>query len=74
MVRMTVAGIGGFFLVFIESYIVMFLKGYQTIEIGGISPFVTVWSMNFFFLFAMFTHFKMWFENREETREEVTTK
>ena len=48
MVRMTVAGIGGFFLVFIEAYMVLILKGYQTIEFGGMSPFISIWTMNFF--------------------------
>ena len=52
MVRMAVAGVFGFILVFIESYIVMQLKGYQTIEFGGISPFISVWAMNFFMLFS----------------------
>ena len=51
MVRMTVAGIGGFLLVFIEAYIVLILKGYQTIEFGGMSPFISIWTMNFFFCF-----------------------
>lgn len=72
MIRMTAAGVGGFVLVFIESYIVMFLKGYHTIEFGGIAPFTSVWAMNFFFLFSIFTHVKMWHEERQATREETS--
>jgi len=66
------AGIGGFVLVFIESYIVLLLKGYHTIEFGGISPFVSVWAMNFFLLFTIFTHIKLWNDEREAAREEAT--
>lgn len=68
MLRMAVAGIGGFVLVFIESYIVLLIKGYQTIEFGGFSPFVSVWTMNFFLLFSIFTHVKFWYDEREATR------
>lgn len=72
MIRMAVAGIGGFILVFLESYIVMLLKGYYTIEFGGMAPFISVWAMNFFFLFSIFTHIKLWHDNREATREETS--
>lgn len=70
MVRMSFAGIGGFILVFLESYIVMQLKGYHSIEFGGISPFISVWAMNFFLLFSILTQVKNWYLEREETREE----
>ncbi|MCM3588116.1 hypothetical protein M3182_20645 [Mesobacillus maritimus] len=69
MVRMSIAGVAGFILVFIESYIVMQFKGYQTIEFGGISPFVSVWAMNFFLLFTMFTQLKNWYLEREESED-----
>ncbi|MGG0716905.1 hypothetical protein ABE096_04795 [Robertmurraya massiliosenegalensis] len=69
MIRMVAAGVGGFLLVFIESYIVLLLKGYQTIEFGGFTPFISVWAMNFFLLFSIFTHIKMWHEEREAARE-----
>ncbi|WP_019155814.1 hypothetical protein [Robertmurraya massiliosenegalensis] len=69
MIRMVAAGVGGFLLVFIESYIVLLLKGYQTIEFGGFAPFISVWAMNFFLLFSIFTHIKMWHEEREAARE-----
>ncbi|MBY0096803.1 hypothetical protein [Mesobacillus maritimus] len=70
MVRMSVAGVAGFILVFIESYIVMLFKGYQTVEFGGISPFVSVWAMNFFLLFSILTQVKNWYLEREEERAE----
>jgi hypothetical protein len=71
---MSVAGIGGFFLVFIEAYIVLIVKGYQTIEFGGMSPFISIWSMNFFLLFSIFTHIKPWFEERMALKEETSIK
>lgn len=72
MIRMTGAGIGGFILVFVESYIVMFLKGYHTIDFGGFAPFISVWAMNFFLLFSIFTHIKLWHEERQSAREETS--
>jgi hypothetical protein len=76
LIRITAAGTGGFILVFIEAYIVLLLKSYQTIDFGGIGPFVSVWAMNFFLLFSIFTHLKLWYEEREKaTRgEEVQEK
>ncbi|WP_066047977.1 hypothetical protein [Robertmurraya korlensis] len=71
MLRTIVAGIGGFFLVFIESFLVMKLKGWNSIEIGGIGPFVSVWSMNFFLLFTMFSHVSLWYERLQNEREEA---
>lgn len=73
MIRMTAAGVGGFILVFVEAYIVLLLKGYHTIDFGGISPFVSVWAMNFFLLFSILTHLKFWFDEREATREEASS-
>jgi lipopolysaccharide export LptBFGC system permease protein LptF len=70
MVRMSIAGVGGFILVFIESYIVMQFKGYQTIDFGGISPFISVWAMNFFLLFSILTQVKDWYLRKEEGAEE----
>ncbi|WP_413303329.1 hypothetical protein AA0X95_25870 [Bacillus sp. 1P10SD] len=64
MVRAAVAGIVGFVLIFIESMIVIKLKGYETIEFGGIAPFINVWAMNFFFVFAILTQVTNWYENR----------
>lgn len=73
MIRMTIAGVAGFLLVFVESYIVMMLKGYHTIEFGGISPFISVWAMNFFLMFAICTHFKLWHDQKQETKGETST-
>jgi hypothetical protein len=70
MMRMSIAGVAGFVLVFIESYIVMVFKQYETIDLGGIAPFVSVWTMNFFLIFSILTHIKFWYEERELQREE----
>jgi lipopolysaccharide export LptBFGC system permease protein LptF len=67
---MSIAGVAGFILVFIESYIVMQFKGYQTIDFGGISPFISVWAMNFFLLFSILTQVKDWYLSKEEGAEE----
>jgi hypothetical protein len=64
MIRAALAGVLGFILVFIESMIVIKLKGYSTIEFGGIAPFVNVWAMNFFFVFAILTQVTNWYENK----------
>jgi hypothetical protein len=72
MIRAAVAGVMGFILVFIESMIVMKLKGYSTIEFGGIAPFINVWAMNFFFAFAILTQITSWYQERtigEKTEE-----
>ncbi|WP_313799818.1 hypothetical protein [Cytobacillus sp.] len=65
---MTIAGVGGFILVFVEAYIVLLLKNYQTIDFGGIGPFISIWAMNFFLLFTIFTHLKLWYEEREQEK------
>jgi hypothetical protein len=69
MARIIVGVVGGFVLVFIESYIIMVLKDYRTIEFGGISPFINVWAMNFFLLFSILTHFKIWYEEKNREQE-----
>jgi hypothetical protein len=75
MIRTAVAGTFGFVLVFVESFIVMKLKGYGTIEFGGITPFINIWAMNFFLVFSNLTQLTMWHDNRaaiEESDEENT--
>jgi len=72
MVRMTVAGIGGFLLVFIEAYIVIMLTNYNSIDFGGIRPFVSIWSMNFFLLFCIFTSIKPWIAERISRNQETS--
>lgn len=74
LVRMTVAGIGGFFLVFIEAYIVLILKGYHSIDFDGIRPFVSIWSLNFFLLFSIFTSIKPWVSKRMSKYQESSLK
>lgn len=70
MLRMSIAGVVGFVLVFIESYLVMAVKQYEAIDFGGIAPFVSVWSMNFFLVFSILTHIKLWYDEREAQLEE----
>ncbi|MEH7299772.1 hypothetical protein [Neobacillus drentensis] len=70
MIRAAVAGVVGFVLIFIESMIVMKLKGYETIEFGGLAPFINVWAMNFFFVFAILTQVTNWYENKVNVESE----
>ncbi|WML57649.1 hypothetical protein [Neobacillus sp. PS2-9] len=70
MIRAAVAGVIGFVLIFIESMIVMKLKGYETIEFGGLAPFINVWAMNFFFVFAILTQVTNWYENKVNVESE----
>ena len=70
MLKAAVAGILGFVLIFIESMIVMKLKGYETIEYGGITPFINVWAMNFFFVYAILTQVTNWYESKQELNED----
>lgn len=64
MIRMAVSGVLGFILIFIESLIVMHFKGYETIDFGGMSSFIGVWSMNFFLVFAILTQLTNWYEEK----------
>ncbi|MFH7817900.1 hypothetical protein [Neobacillus thermocopriae] len=66
MLLAAVSGVIGFFLVFIESMIVMKLKGYVTIEFGEIAPFVNIWAMNFFLAFTILTQVTNWLVNKED--------
>ena len=70
MVRAAVAGVVSFILIFIESMIVMKLKGYETIEFGGMAPFINVWAMNFFFVFAILTQVTNWYVNKADLKED----
>lgn len=69
MIRMAASGIIGFIFIFIESIIVMKIKGYETIEFGGLAPFINVWAMNFFFTFAILTQLINWYVNRKSFKE-----
>ncbi len=62
MVRIGLSGVLGFILMYIESLIVMKLKGASTIEFGEIASFISVWAMNFFFVFAILTQVSNWFQ------------
>ncbi|MBT2697482.1 hypothetical protein J7E79_08655 [Bacillus sp. ISL-40] len=70
MIRAAIAGVVGFVLIFIESMIVMKLKGLETIEFGGLAPFINVWAMNFFFMFAILTQLTNWYMNKESLKED----
>jgi hypothetical protein len=70
MIRAAIAGVVGFVLIFIESLIVMKLKGLETIEFGGLAPFINVWAMNFFFVFAILTQVTNWYVNKESLEED----
>ncbi len=70
MIRAAIAGVVGFVLIFIESMIVMKLKGLETIEFGGLAPFINVWAMNFFFVFAILTQVTNWYVNKESLNED----
>ena len=70
MLKAAAAGVLGFILIFVESMIVMRLKGYATIEFGGIAPFINVWAMNFFFVFAILTQVTNWYSNRSQLEED----
>lgn len=70
MVRSAVALIVGFILLCLESLLVAKLKNVQSIEFGGIGPFIGVWAMNFFMVFCILTQIKMWFDEKEEMKEE----
>jgi hypothetical protein len=74
MIRAAIAGVVGFVLIFIESMIVMKLKGLETIEFGGLAPFINVWAMNFFFLFAILTQVTNWYMNKESLKEDNSFK
>lgn len=69
LIRAAVAGVLGFIFMFLESLIVMYLKGYQTIEFGGMTPFINVWAMNFFLVFAILTQVTNWYQNRNAIGE-----
>lgn len=64
MVRMSLSGFLGFIRMYIESVITMHIKGTATIEFGGITPFINVWAMNFFFVFAILSQIGNWYENK----------
>jgi hypothetical protein len=61
MIRACVSSILGFVLLVVESFIVMAIKGTDTIEFGEIAPFINAWAMNFFFVFTILTHFHLWY-------------
>lgn len=64
MIRMAVASVLGFILIFIESMIVIKLKGYHSIDFGGLAPFFNVWAMNFFLVYCILTQITNWYQDR----------
>lgn len=71
MIRIAFSFAGGFVLIFVEAYIVLLIKGYHSIDFGGIQPFFNVWIMNFFFLFTILTHIKMWMNEEGNPRRTI---
>jgi hypothetical protein len=65
MIRIPIAFVLSFLLLIFESLIVMHFKGYHTIEYGGVSPFINVWAMNFFLVYAILSQIINWYETRE---------
>jgi hypothetical protein len=70
VIRAAISGVVGFVLIFIESMIIMKIKGLETIEFGGLAPFINVWAMNFFFVFSILTQVTNWYENKESLKED----
>lgn len=66
MFRIGISFAGGLFLTFLESFIVPYFNGNETIVFQQITPFFTVWMMNFFLLFTLLTHIKLWDDKRKE--------
>jgi hypothetical protein len=64
MLRAALSGVVGFVLIYIESLIVMDLKGLTAIEFGDMTSFISIWAMNFFFVFAIFTQVGDWFQTK----------
>ena len=64
MIKICLASVLGFILIYIESLIAMQLKGSTAIEFSGIAPFISVWAMNFFFVFSFLTQAAHWFQMR----------
>jgi hypothetical protein len=63
---MMVSSVLSFLLLVFESFIVMKWKGMASIDFGGITPFVNVWAMNFFFVFTIITHIYLWYRGKYE--------
>ena len=70
MVRAAIAIIIGFILVIVESSIVAELKQVQSLDFGGIGPFIGVWAMNFTLVFAILTEITNWYESKEAVNGE----
>ena len=64
MIRTIFSSVLGFILMYIESMIVLKVKGETTIDFGGIQPFVNVWAMNFFLVFAILTQVTNWYGHK----------
>lgn len=64
MIRTILSSMLGFILIYIESMIVLKVKGETAIEFGGIQPFVNVWAMNFFLVFTILTQATNWYDHK----------
>lgn len=61
MFMVPIALLLGFVLIIVESYIVMDIKNENTIYLGGMKPFITIWAMNFFFVYTIISQVKQWY-------------
>ena len=58
--------VGSFFLIYIESYIVLLVTNCTTIDFGGIETFINSWAMNFFLLFSICTDIEMYLKEKAD--------
>lgn len=71
MVRTGAAAFLSIFLLIIESFIIMRLKGYSTIYFDNINLLIGVLAMNFFFAFSILTNMKIWFEKHNDDEADI---
>lgn len=65
MIRAAVSAVGGFILMFVEVMIVISYRENSMVQFDGFQSFINVWAMNFFLLFTILTHIKIWLDNRK---------
>lgn len=74
MIRTGIAAFLSVFLLLFEGFIVIKLKGYTGIYFGDLQLLVSVLAMNFFFVFTILTHIKIWHQNKGAQETEVGMK
>lgn len=63
MIRVALSFVIGFFLILIQSTIVMKLNAYENIYFPNLTHLLVVWIVNFFFVFSLISQLKTWLEN-----------